>query len=191
MAQAVKCRPELRRTGFNPRSVRAGFFVDNCSAFPLPLPFHHSCMSFVCLQQSPFNVTYSQFHYNIKGKAVPLLAWSGPEGSRKLRLPDFVTTAQDGGRLSALRTGRFYSQKILLVLISVRGWVDPRAIVRSEGIYVNEKTFLTPTHLNTLSVIKHLDIPKFMNINNSVFFPSQSDLFCLLTVALQGYCCTW
>ena len=27
---------------------------------------------------------------------------------RKLRFPDFVTTAQDGGRLSALRTGRLY-----------------------------------------------------------------------------------
>jgi hypothetical protein len=44
-----------------------------------------------------------------KGKAVPLQAWTGPEGSRKLRFPDFVTTAQDGGRLSALRTGRLYS----------------------------------------------------------------------------------
>ena len=56
-----------------------------------------------------------------KGKAVPLQAWTGPEGSRKLRLPDFVTTAQDGGRLSALRTGRLYPQEMLLVLISVRG----------------------------------------------------------------------
>ena len=26
----------------------------------------------------------------IKGKAVPLQAWSGPEGSRKLRFPDFI-----------------------------------------------------------------------------------------------------
>ena len=34
-----------------------------------------------------------------KGKAVPLQAWTGPEGSRKLRLQDFVTMAQDGGRL--------------------------------------------------------------------------------------------
>jgi len=33
-----------------------------------------------------------------KGKAVPLQAWTGPEGSRKLSFPDFVTTAQDGGR---------------------------------------------------------------------------------------------
>ena len=68
----------------------------------------------------------------IKGKAVPLQAWTVPEGSRKLRFPDFVTTAQDGGRLSALRTGRLYPQEILLVLISVGGWVDLRAIGQSE-----------------------------------------------------------
>jgi len=43
---------------------------------------------------------------NGNGKAIPLQAWRGPEGSRKLRLPDLVTTAQDGGRLSALSTGR-------------------------------------------------------------------------------------
>jgi hypothetical protein len=41
-----------------------------------------------------------------KGKSVPLQARTGPEGSRKLGFPDFVTTARDGGRLSALRTGR-------------------------------------------------------------------------------------
>ena len=38
-----------------------------------------------------------------KGKTVPLQAWSGPEGSRKLRFPDFMTTAQDGGKVVSLR----------------------------------------------------------------------------------------
>jgi len=36
------------------------------------------------------------------GKAVPLEAWSGPEGSSKLRFPDFMTTAQDGGKVVSL-----------------------------------------------------------------------------------------
>jgi len=38
-----------------------------------------------------------------KGKAVPLQARRGPEGSRKLRFPGFVTS-QDSSRLSALHT---------------------------------------------------------------------------------------
>jgi hypothetical protein len=37
-----------------------------------------------------------------KGKAVPLQAWNGPEGSRKLRFPDYMTTAQDGGKVVSL-----------------------------------------------------------------------------------------
>jgi len=38
-----------------------------------------------------------------KSEAVPLQAWSGPEGSRKLRFPDFMTTAQNGGKVVSLR----------------------------------------------------------------------------------------
>ena len=37
-----------------------------------------------------------------KGKAVPLQACSGPEGSRNLRFPDFMQTARDGGKVVSL-----------------------------------------------------------------------------------------
>jgi len=74
-----------------------------------------------------------------KSKAVPLQAWSGLEGSRNLRFPDFMTTAQDGSKVLSLTHRTPLPQEMLLVFISVRGWVYPRAIVRSEEFYVNEK----------------------------------------------------
>ena len=39
---------------------------------------------------------------SVKCKAVPLQAWSGPEVSRQLMFPDFMTTAQDGGKVVSL-----------------------------------------------------------------------------------------
>jgi hypothetical protein len=40
-----------------------------------------------------FLIDYYYYYYYllIKGKAVPLQAWTGPEGSRRLRVPDFKT----------------------------------------------------------------------------------------------------
>jgi len=37
-------------------------------------------------------------------------------------------------RLSAVRTGRLYHQEVSLALISAKGRVDPRDIVRPEGV---------------------------------------------------------
>jgi hypothetical protein len=42
------------------------------------------------------------FLVHVKGKAVPLQAWGGPEDSRKLRFPDFMTTAQYCGKFVSL-----------------------------------------------------------------------------------------
>jgi len=53
-------------------------------------------------------------------KAVPFQAWSGPEGSRKLMFPDFMTS-QNGGTVVSLTHRLPLPQEINLVLISVRG----------------------------------------------------------------------
>jgi hypothetical protein len=37
-----------------------------------------------------------------KSKEVPLQAWSGPEGSRKLKFPDYIIKAQYGGKVVSL-----------------------------------------------------------------------------------------
>ena len=48
---------------------------------------------------SEINITLLKVN---KGKSVPLQAWSGPEGSRKLRFSDFMTMAQGGGKVVSL-----------------------------------------------------------------------------------------
>jgi hypothetical protein len=45
-----------------------------------------------------------------------------------------MTTAQDGGKVVSLTYRPPFPQEIFLVLISVRGWVDPRAIVQPAGL---------------------------------------------------------
>jgi hypothetical protein len=60
-----------------------------------------------------------EFHTTVKGKAVPLKSWTDPEGSRKLRFPDFMKTAQDGGKVVSLTYRPPLPPGILLVLISV------------------------------------------------------------------------
>jgi len=56
---------------------------------------------------SPTNSS-SYSSVEVKGKQSHYRPGQAQNVLRKLRFPDFVTTAQDGGRLSPLRTGRFY-----------------------------------------------------------------------------------
>jgi hypothetical protein len=60
----------------------------------------HKELKIFCLE---FCFSSLTFHSVVcKSKAVPSHAWSGPEGSRKLRFLDFMTTAQDGGKVVRL-----------------------------------------------------------------------------------------
>jgi len=55
-----------------------------------------------CILEYEASNNYALTDKTTKGKPVPLQAWNGPEGSRKLRFPDFMTTAQDGGKVASL-----------------------------------------------------------------------------------------
>ena len=58
------------------------------------------------LQKSRISITsYIKLHLHVHREivAVPLQTWSGPEVSRNLRFPDFMTTAQDGGKVVSLK----------------------------------------------------------------------------------------
>ena len=91
---------------------------------PTPASTHQSHINPI-----PFTVTVI-----VKRKVVPLQARCGSVGSRRFRLPDFHDIRHmKVVRSSASRIGRLYLQEIFLVLTFTRGWVDSRAMVRSEG----------------------------------------------------------
>jgi hypothetical protein len=78
-------------------------------------------------------------------KAIPLQTLTGPEDSRRLRLPDFLRQpAHEGGKVVSPTHRPPLPQEIFLVLISVRGWVDPGPQCDRKD-YVNGKIPVTPS----------------------------------------------
>ena len=80
-----------------------------------------------------------------KGTAIPIQACYRAWGFHDVEAPSFHDNRyMNVARLCAQLPGRLYPQEIFHVFISVKGWVDPRTIVRPEGL-CQWKTPLTPS----------------------------------------------
>jgi len=101
---ASKCVPGAFSPGFKRTAASGERSVSICYR---PVPPYLEVLLLKHMDTFRFTYTYTSTVLQVleqtnKGKGVPLQAWTGPEGSRKLRLADFATTAQDGGKVVSL-----------------------------------------------------------------------------------------
>ena len=120
------------------RKEKAGEIPYGIVSRPLQFEYSYFLTSRFIVWKVPFTYFNSSSLVNrVKGTAVHVQAWTGPEGSGTLIS---IQSAHEGGKIVShthrppLPPPPPPPGKIFLVLICVRGWVDPAVIVRPEGL---------------------------------------------------------
>jgi hypothetical protein len=102
---------ELKPTWCTIPSLYVYFYSVHVSGNYVPIIRRNNCI----------NTTPGICHSETIKKSSPVTGLEWPRGfHRKLRFPDFMTTAQDGGKVVSLTYRPPLPQEILLVLISIR-----------------------------------------------------------------------
>ena len=157
---AIDSEPTVQCTAY---SVQCTVYSIQCTVYSVQCTVYSVQCTVYSVQCTVYSVQYAVYRlltalflpYKtlnmldiIKGKSVPLQARSGPDGSRKLFFPDYVTMVQNGGKVVSL-TYRppLAPQEILLVLISVRGW-------STQGLQCDRKDFMSLKNSNVGHNIK-------------------------------------
>ena len=121
------------------------------------------------------------FQHNGMKKSNPITGLDRPWGFQEFEVPRFQDNRHTKViRLTALCTGRLYPQEIFLVLISIRGWVNSRAIARAGSIMSMKNSSDTignrTRNLSACSAVPQPTVPQaacpFKEILGFMMFPS-------------------